>query len=65
MRPYQLHLIVEPKTEKYDSPIKTKQYLIRVNGIKTVSPLFSPLFIFKNFALLLTNKIFSDILLHI
>ena len=29
MRPYQLYLIVEPKTEKYDSPIKTKQYLIR------------------------------------
>ena len=29
MRSYQLHLIVEPKTEKYDSPIKTKQYLIR------------------------------------
>ena len=29
MRPYQLHLIAEPKTDKYDSPIKTKQYLIR------------------------------------
>lgn len=29
MRPYQLYLIVEPKTEEYDSPIKTKQYLIR------------------------------------
>lgn len=29
MRPYQLYLIAEPKTEKYDSPIKTKQYLIR------------------------------------
>lgn len=34
MRPYQLHLIAESKTEKYDSPIKTKQYLIRFGGKK-------------------------------
>lgn len=29
MRPYQLYLIAEPETEKYDSSIKIKQYLIR------------------------------------